>query len=145
QITAARLDEAVHRILRVKLRAHLMEEGRPSSRPLAGHFELLGSADHRAVARQAVRESLVLLKNANHLLPLSPHAHVLIAGDGADNIPKQCGGWTISWQGTGISNKEFPHGQSIFSGIEQVVRAAGGSAELSPTGEFKTRPDVAIV
>jgi beta-glucosidase len=64
----------------VKLRAHLFEEGRPSSRPLAGHFELLGSPEHRAVARQAVRESLVLLKNAHHLLPLSPHAHVLVAG-----------------------------------------------------------------
>ena len=145
QITATRLDDAVRRVLRVKLRAHLFEEGRPSSRPLAGHFELLGSPEHRAVARQAVRESLVLLKNANHLLPLSPHAHVLVAGDGADNLPKQCGGWTISWQGTGISNKEFPHGQSIFSGIEQVVRAAGGTAELSPSGDSRMRPDVAIV
>ena len=145
QIPAARLEDAVRRVLRVKLRAHLFEEGRPSSRPLAGHFELLGSAEHRAVARQAVRESLVLLKNARHLLPLSPRAHVLVAGDGADNIPKQCGGWTISWQGTGISNKEFPHGQSIFAGIESAVRAAGGSAELSVSGDFRTKPDVAIV
>ncbi len=145
QIPAARLEDAARRVLRVKLRAHLLEEGRPSSRPLAGHFELLGSAEHRAVARQAVRESLVLLKNQNHVLPLSPRAHVLVAGDGADNIPKQCGGWTISWQGTGITNREFPHGESIFSGIAAAVRAAGGSAELSPSGEFKTRPDVAIV
>jgi beta-glucosidase len=145
EIPAARLDDAVTRILRVKLRAHLFDEGKPSSRPLAGHFELLGSPEHRAVARQAVRESLVLLKNENHLLPLSPGAHVLVAGDGADNIPKQCGGWTITWQGTGTTNKEFPHGQSIFSGIEEVVRAAGGTAELSPSGDFKARPDVAIV
>ena len=145
QIPAARLDDAVRRILRVKLRAHLFEEGKPSSRPLAGHFELLGSAEHRAIARQAVRESLVLLKNRNHLLPLSPHAHVLVAGDGADNIPKQCGGWTISWQGTGTTNKDFPHGESIFSGIQQAVRAGGGTAKLSPSGEFKSKPDVAIV
>ena len=145
QIPAARLEDAVRRVLRVKLRAHLFEEGRPSSRPLAGHFELLGSVEHRAVARQAVRESLVLLKNRNHLLPLSPRAHVLVAGDGADNIPKQCGGWTISWQGTGTTNKDFPHGQSIFAGIDAAVRAAGGSAELSVSGESRTQPDVAIV
>jgi len=144
-IPRARLDEAARRILRVKLRAHLFDEGRPSSRPLAGHFELLGSSEHRAVARQAVRESLVLLKNAHHLLPLAPHAHVLVAGDGADNIGKQCGGWSITWQGTGVTNKNFPHGESIYAGIRAAVAAAGGTAELSVAGDFETRPDVAIV
>jgi beta-glucosidase len=144
-IPEARLDDAVRRILRVKLRAHVFEEGKPSSRPLAGHFELLGAPDHRAVARQAVRESLVLLKNAHHVLPLSPRAHVLVAGDGADNIGKQCGGWTITWQGTGVSNKDFPNGESIYSGIRKAVEAGGGSAELNVTGEYKARPDVAIV
>jgi beta-glucosidase len=144
-ISVTRLDDAVRRILRVKLRAHLLDEGRPSSRPYAGHFELLGAPEHRAVARQAVRESLVLLKNAHHLLPLAATAHVLVAGDGADNIGKQCGGWTITWQGTGVSNKDFPHGQSIYAGIREAVSAAGGTAELSVSGEFKTRPDVAIV
>ena len=145
EIPEARLNDAVRRVLRVKLRAHLFDEGRPSSRPLAGHFELLGSPEHRAVARQAVRESLVLLKNAHHLLPLSPHAHVLVAGDGADNIGKQSGGWTITWQGTGVSNKDFPNGESIYSGIRRAVAAAGGTAELSVSGEFRARPDVAIV
>ncbi|MGH8323618.1 MAG: glycoside hydrolase family 3 protein, partial [Steroidobacteraceae bacterium] len=67
EIPEARLDDAVRRILRVKLRVHLFQEGRPSSRPFAGRFELLGAPEHRAVARQAVRESLVLLKNAHHL------------------------------------------------------------------------------
>jgi beta-glucosidase len=143
EIPEARLNDAVRRVLRVKLRAHLLEEGRPSSRPLAGHFELLGSPEHRAVARQAVRESLVLLKNAHHLLPLSPHARVLVAGDGADNIGKQSGGWTITWQGTGVSNKDFPNGESIYSGIRRAVVAAGGSAELSVNGEFQGRPDAA--
>jgi beta-glucosidase len=145
EIPEARLNDAVRRVLRVKLRAHLFDEGRPSSRPLAGHFELLGSPEHRAVARQAVRESLVLLKNAHRLLPLSPHAHVLVAGDGADNIGKQSGGWTITWQGTGVSNKDFPNGESIYSGIRRAVGAAGGTAELSVSGAFETRPDVAIV
>jgi beta-glucosidase len=145
EIPEVRLNDAVRRVLRVKLRAHLLDEGRPSSRPLAGHFELLGSPEHRAVARQAVRESLVLLKNAHHLLPLSPRAHVLVAGDGADNIGKQSGGWTITWQGTGVSNKDFPNGESIYSGIRRAVVAAGGTAELSVSGKFQARPDVAIV
>jgi beta-glucosidase len=143
EIPEARLNDAVRRILRVKFRAHLFSEGRPSSRPLAGHFELLGSPEHRAVARQAVRESLVLLKNTRHLLPLSPHAHVLVAGDGADNIGKQSGGWTITWQGTGVANKDFPHGESIYSGIRRAVVAAGGTAELSVNGELQPRSDAA--
>jgi beta-glucosidase len=145
EIPTSHLDDAVRRVLRVKLRAHLLEEGRPSSRPLAGHFDLLGAPEHRAVARQAVRESLVLLKNAQHLLPLSPHSQVLVAGDGADNIAKQSGGWTITWQGTGVTNKDFPNGESIYSGIQHAVTAAGGTTELNVAGDFKTRPDVAIV
>ena len=144
QIPAARLDDAVRRVLRVKLRARLDREGHPSSRPFAGHFELLGASAHRAVARQAVRESLVLLKNRNHLLPLSPRAHVLVAGDAADSIARQSGGWTIDWQGT-EPNQAFSHAETIYSGIARSVRAAGGTATLSPGGEFTTRPDVAIV
>ena len=116
----ARLDDAVRRILRVKLRAGLFDKGAPSTRPLGGHFELLGSPEHRAVARQAVRESLVLLKNAGQLLPLSAaSANVLVAGDGADNISKQSGGWTITWQGTGLTNADFPHAQSIWCGDQR--------------------------
>lgn len=145
RIPRSRLDDAVRRILRVKLRDRLFEEGPPASRPLAGHFDLLGSAQHRAVARRAVRESLVLLKNESHLLPLKPEERVLVAGDGADNIPMQCGGWTLTWQGTGTTNRDFPHGESIWGGIAQAVRAAGGEAELSRDGTFKRKPDVAIV
>jgi beta-glucosidase len=144
ELPAARLDGAVQRILRVKLRAHLDSEGRPSSRPFAGHFELLGSAAHRAVARQAVRESLVLLKNRDQLLPLAPHARVLVAGDGADDVAKQCGGWTIDWQGTRAGTDIQP-AESIYAGIRAAVTAAGGSAELSADGAFSARPDVAIV
>ncbi|WP_114954358.1 glycoside hydrolase family 3 protein [Sphingosinicella terrae] len=144
-IPMARLDEAVRRILRVKIRAGLFEEVRPSQRPYAGRFELLGSADHRAVARQAVRESLVLLKNQGHLLPLRPGANVLVTGDGADNIARQSGGWTITWQGTGVTNEHFPNAQSIFAGISETVSAAGGTATLSVDGRYSGRPDVAIV
>jgi beta-glucosidase len=105
---------------------------------------LLGAPAHRAVARQAVRESLVLLKNRGHLLPLSPRTHVLVAGDAADSIARQSGGWTIDWQGT-EPNQDFPHGETVYAGIARCVQAAGGSATLSPGGEFTTRPDVAIV
>jgi beta-glucosidase len=145
KISAARIADAVRRVLRVKLRAQLLEEGRPSSRPLAGRFELLGAPEHRAVARRAVRESLVLLKNENHLLPLAPGQRVLVAGDGADNISKQSGGWTLTWQGGGVSNRYFPHAESIYAGIRAAVASGGGTTELSPTGSFALRPDVAIV
>jgi beta-glucosidase len=145
EIAAARLDEAVRNILRVKLRAGLFERGRPSEGPLAGREDLLGSPEHRAVARQAVRESLVLLKNAGGLLPLSRGQRVLVAGDGADDIGKQTGGWTISWQGTGNQKSDFPGATSIWDGIQAVVAAGGGVAVLSPDGSFSEKPDVAIV
>ncbi|MCS7469707.1 exo 1,3/1,4-beta-D-glucan glucohydrolase [Stieleria sp. ICT_E10.1] len=134
-VDMARLDDAVRRILRVKLRAGLFEADSPSSRPLAGKFDELGKPEHRAVARQAVRESLVLLKNNGGVLPLRPNATIVVAGDGADNIGKQSGGWTLSWQGTGNSNDDFPGGTSIYEGIRRQVRAAGGRAILVGDGK----------
>jgi len=144
EIPPARLDDAVRRVLRVKLRAHLDSEGRPSSRPFAGRFELLGSPQHRALARAAVRESLVLLKNRNQLLPLAARSRVLVAGDAADSLARASGGWTIDWQGS-EPNAAFPRGETIFAAIEHCVSAAGGSATLRPAGDFAARPDVAIV
>jgi beta-glucosidase len=144
-IPMSRIDDAVTRILRVKLRAGLFEKGRPSSRPLADKSVQIGAPEHRAVAREAVRKSVVLLKNDKCLLPLSPKANVLVAGDGADNIGKQVGGWSISWQGTGNANADFPGATSLFDGIRSAVTAAGGTATLSVEGRYETKPDVAIV
>ncbi|MHA0318574.1 glycoside hydrolase family 3 N-terminal domain-containing protein [Sphingomonas melonis] len=144
-IPATRLDDAVRRILRVKMLAGTFDAGRPSSRPMAGKFDLLGSPEHRAIARQAVRESLVLLKNNGGVLPLKPNANILVAGRGADNIGQQSGGWSITWQGTGVTNAAFPNGQSIWSGIDQAVRAGGGKATLAVDGAYTTKPDAAIV
>jgi beta-glucosidase len=141
QIPMTRLDDAVRRILRVKVKAGLFE----ANRPYEGRFDRLGAPDHLALAREAVRKSLVLLKNNGGVLPIRASAHVLVAGDGADDIGKQSGGWTISWQGVGNKNADFPHGQSIWSGIEDVVKAGGGQAELAVDGRFHTRPDVAVV
>lgn len=145
EISMERLDEAVSRILRVKLRLGLFEAGLPSQRPLAGQFELIGAPEHRAVARQAVRESLVLLKNDSGLLPIAGNARVLVAGPAADDIGLQSGGWTINWQGEGNENADFPGGQSIHAGIREAVEAAGGDVELSVDGQYATAPDVAIV
>ena len=145
KIPQARLDDAVRRILRAKIKGGLFELQAPKDRPLAGKWENLGSADHRAVARQAVRESLVLIKNQNNILPLKANARILVTGDGADNIGKQAGGWTITWQGTGNANADFPNGQSIYGGIADAVAKAGGVASLSENGAYKEKPDVAIV
>lgn len=144
-IPMSRLDDAVSRILRVKFRLGLFDKGSPSSQVAANPAFALGSAAHRAVARRAVRESLVLLKNNGGILPLSPKQRILVAGDGADSIPRQSGGWTLTWQGTGTSNADFPNAQSIWSGIREQVTAAGGTAQLSVDGSYTDKPDVAIV
>lgn len=145
EIPMARLEDAVRRILRAKIKFGLFEMGKPSTRKYAGDYSILGAPTHRATVRQAVRESLVLLKNNNGLLPLSAGANVLVAGDGADSISKQAGGWTLHWQGGGLSNDLFPNGDSIFDGIEDTVKAGGGTVQLSESGAYTTKPDVAIV
>jgi beta-glucosidase len=145
EIPMARIDDAVRRILRVKIRAGIFEKGTPSTRAIAGKAEIIGSAEHRAVAREAVRKSLVLLKNKNQLLPLKGSQHVLVTGDGADNIGKQNGGWTITWQGTENENSDFPGATSIYAGLQQAVNNIGGSTELSEDGSWQKKPDVAVV
>ncbi len=144
-IPIARIDDAVTRILRVKFRAGLFDKPSPANRNFSGKVKLIGSESHRNIARQAVRESLVLLKNNAGILPLSPKMNILVAGDGANNIGKQSGGWTISWQGSDNKNSDFPGGSSIYDGLEQQVKAAGGQIELNEKGEFTSKPDVAIV
>ena len=144
-IAQSRIDDAVTRILRVKMRYDLFGKGRPSDGVLAGRFELIGAPEHRELARKAVRASLVLLKNEGDILPLRPGLDVLVAGDGADNIGKQSGGWSLSWQGSDNTNADFPGATSIYGGIRQIVEAAGGNVTLSEDGSFTDKPDVAIV
>jgi beta-glucosidase len=139
----ARLNDAVARILRVKLRTGLFEAGKPSSRLYAGKLDELGAPASRAIARQAVRESLVLLKNEGAVLPLKLGQRLLIAGDGADSFMKQSGGWTLTWQGTGLKREDFPGATTIG---QALVGAAGpGNAAISTDGTFTTKPDVAVV
>jgi beta-glucosidase len=145
EISQERLDDAVRRILRVKARAGVLDAPRPSERRHAGDPRILGAEEHRGIAREAARRSLVLLKNDGGLLPLAPRGRVLVAGRGADSIAQQSGGWTISWQGGDMANADFPGATSIWGGIEAAVRAAGGTAELSVEGAYGQKPDVAIV
>lgn len=147
-IPLARLDEAVARVLRMKLRLGLLEPNavKPSLRPNGGNFALLGAAQHRAVAREAVAKSQVLLKN-DGVLPLAAGAKILVAGRGADSVAQASGGWTLTWQG-GLeltNEKYFPGATSIWTGLKQAAEAAGGSATLSLDGSFAAKPDVAVV
>ncbi|MEL6229161.1 MAG: exo 1,3/1,4-beta-D-glucan glucohydrolase [Cyanobacteria bacterium J06627_3] len=144
-IPRSRLEDAVRRILRVKLRLGLFEKPKPSERLLAGNYALLGHPNHQTVARQAVRESLVLLKNNGNLLPLRTDQTILVTGSGANNISQQTGGWTLSWQGTGNTNEHFPNGTSIWEGLRSAIEFGGGTAVLSMDGSHRQPPDAAIV
>ena len=143
-IAMERLDDAVRRILRVKLLSGIFQKGAPSTRANAGNENLLALPEHKNVARQAVRESLVLLKNNNQLLPIDPSKTILVVGDGASSISKASGGWTLSWQGTGHSNDKFPNGESILEGIEKTVNDAGGKLIFSKDGDTSIKADVVI-
>ncbi len=127
EIPLARIDDAVTRILRVKMRAGLFRvvdgasvSTRPSQR--AGARDA-AAAHPRELAREAVRESLVLLKNERGTLPLARAGRVLVVGRGADSIADQAGGWSLTWQGTGNANADFPVGDSILAGVRDAVGA----------------------
>lgn len=144
RISMERLDDAVRRILRVKLHYDLFNRGAPSTRAGAGDTSLLATAEHKAIAREAVRKSLVLLKNNNQTLPLAANQTVLVVGDGADSIAKASGGWTLSWQGGSHSNDEFPGGQSILDGIREAVQASGGTVIFDEDASGSHDADVVI-
>jgi beta-glucosidase len=140
-IPVARVDDAVRRILRVKAKLGLFDPARPGI-----DAKRLATPEHRAVARRAVAESLVLLKNNGGLLPIKPKQRVLVTGTHADDIGLQCGGWTISWQGRGGHNADFKQGVSLWAGLKSAIEANGGTAMLSADGQFTgAKPDVAIV
>lgn len=136
-IPMSRIDDAVKRILRVKFTMGLFEN------PLADNslVDELGSQEHRELAREAVRKSLVLLKNgesaAKPLLPLPKKAtKILVAGSHADNLGYQCGGWTIEWQGLGGNN--LTSGTTILTAIKNTV-------DPSTEVVYKENPDAEFV
>jgi beta-glucosidase len=141
RVSEARIDDAVRRILEVKARAGLFERVRPAERPWANSASF-GAAAHRAIAREAVQKSLVLLKHEGGLLPVSKTARLLVAGKNANDRGHQCGGFTVEWQGT-HGNDRIVGGTSIWEGIQAVAP----QAELSWDGSAadKSKHDVAIV
>lgn len=131
-ISMERVDDAVARILRVKFMLNLFEKPMSDDSLL----ETVGSEEHRALAREAVQKSLVLLKN-DDTLPLSKDAHIAIAGQAADDIGLACGGWTIDWQGsTGAITK----GTTLLEGLK-----AHCEVQYSAEGDFDIRASVGIV
>ncbi len=132
RIPAARIDDAVRRILRVKYKLGLMGDAQTAR----GDTSLVGKKEHLELAREAVSKSLVLLKNNDGVLPIRNGARVLVAGSGADNMAMQAGGWTISWQGTDTTAADFANGQTIGRAISDAVKANGGTATISPAGSF---------
>jgi len=124
EIPMSRIDDAVTRIVRVKLRAGLFDK-RPSQNAYAGRQDAL---QDRALARRAVRASLVLLKNQGPVgrptLPLKAGTKILVVGKSADNLSNQTGGWSLTWQGLDNTNADFPNADSILAGIEQAAGKA---------------------
>jgi len=116
-IPMQRIDDAVRRILRVKLAHGLFEKPSPSLRPWSNHSSF-GAQEHRQIAREAVRKSMVLLKNEDQQLPLKKDARILVAGKNANNRGHQCGGFTVAWQGA-TDNSSIQGGTSIWEGIQQ--------------------------
>jgi len=142
KVPMSRIDDAVTRILRVKFAMGLMDKDRS---PLADRSlqKSFGSAEHRAVARRAVRESLVLLKNDKRTLPLAKTAkRIHVAGVGADDLGMQCGGWTIDWQGS--MGNHVPGGTSILAAIRNTV-SKGTKVTFSIDGKGAAGADVGIV
>jgi beta-glucosidase len=128
-VPLARIDDALRRILTVKFELGLFE------RPFGDEslLPLVGSEAHRAVAREAVRKSLVLLKNEGGTLPLSANTpSILVAGPAADDIGLQCGGWTIAWQGQ--AGNTTP-GTSVLAGIQAAV-SENTTVHYDPAGKF---------
>ncbi|NRR32833.1 glycoside hydrolase family 3 protein [Oxalobacteraceae bacterium] len=129
EIPMARIDDAVRRILRVKMRAGIFSAKAPLQR---AHAADAAQLQHRALAREAVQKSLVLLKNDNQLLPLKRGEKILVVGKSADNLSNQTGGWSLTWQGTTNTNADFPNADSILSGIKAA--AGAGNVVFSETG-----------
>jgi beta-glucosidase len=139
KVSQVRIDDAVRRILRVKFQMGLFDGAGDNPALTAA----IGSPEHREVARQCVSESLVLLKNSNHALPLKKNLkRIAVVGKAADDIGYQCGGWTIGWQGQ--TGNVTTGGTTLLAAIKKTV-SADTQVVYSPDGSDLLSPDVVIV
>ncbi len=141
EVSLSRIDDAVRRILSVKVAFGLFDKPRPAERRWSNDTSF-GCAAHREVAREAVRKSLVLLKNEENALPLRRSSRILVAGKNVDNCGHQCGGFTVAWQG--MSGNDFVEGgTSVYAALAD----AGDSVELSVDGSLadENKHDIAVV
>ncbi|MGC8764653.1 MAG: glycoside hydrolase family 3 protein [Brevinematia bacterium] len=112
RVSISRIDEAVRRILRVKFEAGLFDNPSPEK-----EIQIVGVNEHKELAREAVRKSIVLLKNENNILPFARNLkHIVVVGPKADDIGSQCGGWTLSWQG---KKGKFLPGMTILEALKK--------------------------
>jgi len=139
-ISKERLNDAVRRILRVKMQIGLLN----GMKPHEYKFNFIGDPEHTKIARRAVRESLVLLKNNGNLLPLDPNMHYVIIGEAAQSINSQMGGWTITWQARENKNSDYKNVQNIYTILASYIISQGGSVEFSKDGSYKKTPDTVI-
>ena len=134
-VSRKRIDDAVRRILLMKLAYGQLDKPKPSSRNLALP-DLVGCESHLALARQAARQSQVLLKNEQDCLPLSAEKRIAVVGHLANNRGALCGGFTLEWQGT-QDNQNIPNGASIWEAVSQRCE----HADLIPSGEVPSPQD----
>jgi beta-glucosidase len=121
RIPMSRIDDAVTRILRVKLKTGLFDQS-PATGPHPD-ASVLHSPAVRDLARQAVRESLVLLKDDRGVLPLRRSGRILVVGAGADSVPMQAGGWSLTWQGGKTATADYPYADSLVSALRKSLGA----------------------
>jgi len=140
RIPMARIDDAVSRILRVKLRAGLFEHA-PADASEAGSQEALLA---RELGRRAVRASAVLLKNKGRLLPLRPGSRVLVVGKSANSLANQSGGWSLSWQGDLTDNADFPHADTVLAALRKALGAQAVVFDEAGTQQDPRRFDAVI-
>ena len=146
RISEQRINDSVTRILRVKALSGLLP-GSPTFRrmPAEPPLENLNRLSAKSVAREAVRKSLVLFKNDDQLLPLKRKQKIAIVGRNVEDISRQCGGWSVTWQGDGNTNADFPYATSIVAGIRTVVEQANGEVEFIEDIADGLQADAAIV
>jgi len=130
RIPMSRIDDAVSRIVRVKLEAGLFNNS-PATGPHPDS-SVLHSSEVRALAREAVRKSLVLLKNDRGILPLPRAGKILVVGRGADSLPMQAGGWSLTWQGDQTTTADFPFADTLLSALRKEL--GHGAVDYSPDG-----------